>query len=169
MTSVYAAAGTTLIMFTLKYTIGIRVSEEDEVRSLCALTSLPCTLVVLRVRSCRSNVKAVLTRTPDVCAGAGSGHFRAWNPRVTSGRSKQASCPPGARNQPPGGYPLSIRCVICLCATDAAKLCATGAAEPAKRQRLNMKQNMAWSQCPRQEAVCGEHADTFVEFQSREE
>jgi len=44
MTSVWAAVGTTLIMFALKVTIGIRVSEEDEVRlsrSLLVSMSLP--------------------------------------------------------------------------------------------------------------------------------
>ena len=53
MTSVWAAVGTTLIMFALKFTIGIRVSEEDEVRTLqisprlhvLALNDLSCMMI----------------------------------------------------------------------------------------------------------------------------
>ena len=53
MTSVWAAVGTTLIMFALKFTIGIRVSEEDEVRTIqisprlhvLALNDLSCMMI----------------------------------------------------------------------------------------------------------------------------
>jgi len=70
MTSVWAAVGTTLIMFALKFTIGIRVSEEDEVRTLqisprlhvLALNDLSCMMIFAPQPSSLAHLNTIVLR-----------------------------------------------------------------------------------------------------------
>lgn len=49
MTSVYSAAGTAIIMLALKFTIGIRVSDEEEVLMLCVMNGVGIVLAYVIV------------------------------------------------------------------------------------------------------------------------